>query len=272
MVQDHVQKIVNAERKSIKIIKNIFDKKFNKLQNKPRLEQANLGLLFNESKFLLNDNLDLILECEKVKDILFYSINSLNILDINKKIQNGNNVNVEQLSLKDLNEDEVKLLQKYDLIVSFLSLHYSNDVIGSLIQYKNFLNHEGSFLAILFGGETLMELKSCFIEADENLYGKVYPRIIPMIQPKIVSSLLQRSKYSNPIITMEKVKIYYDSLKSMLRDLKSLGQRNFLKDKSNHLDCKNYFKQVENLYFKKYSEKDKIFATFEFIIIFSARN
>ena len=171
-----------------------------------------------------------------------------------------------------MNEDEVKLLQKYDLIVSFLSLHYSNDVIGSLIQYKNFLNHEGSFLAILFGGETLMELKSCFIEADENLYGKVYPRIIPMIQPKIVPSLLQRSKYSNPIITMEKVKIYYDSLKSMLRDLKSLGQRNFLKDKSNHLDCKNYFKQVENLYFKKYSEKDKIFATFEFIIIFSARN
>ena len=72
----------------------------------------------------------------------------------------------------------LKLLQKYDLIVSFLSLHYSNDVIGSLIQYKNFLNHEGSFLAILFGGETLMELKSCFIEADENLYGKVYPRII----------------------------------------------------------------------------------------------
>ena len=242
------------------------------MHNKPRLDQANLGLLFNKSKLLLNDNLDLILECEKVKDILFYSIDFLNLLNINKKILSDNNVNVEQLSLKDLDEDEVRLLQKYDLIVSFLSLHYSNDVIGSLIQYKNFLNHEGSFLAVLFGGETLMELKNCFIEVDENLYGKIYPRIIPMIQPKIVPSLLQRAKYSNPIITIEKVKIYYDNLKSMLGDLKNLGQRNFLKDKSNHLDCKNYFKQVENLYFKKYSEKDKIYATFEFIIIFSSRN
>ena len=221
---------------------------------------------------LLNDNLDLILECEKVKDVLFYSIDFLNLLNINKKIQSDNNVNVEQPSLKDLDEDEVRLLQKYDLIVSFLSLHYSNDVIGSLIQYKNFLNHEGSFLAVLFGGETLMELKNCFIEVDENLYGKIYPRIIPMIQPKIVPSILQRAKYSNPIITIEKVKIYYDNLKNMLGDLKNLGQRNFLKDKSNHLDCKNYFKQVENLYFKKYSEKDKIYATFEFIIIFSSRN
>ena len=242
------------------------------MHNKPRLDQANLGLLFNKSKLLLNDNLDLILECEKVKDVLFYSIDFLNLLDINKKIQSDNNVNVEQLSLKDLDEDEVRLLQKYDLIVSFLSLHYSNDVIGSLIQYKNFLNHEGSFLAVLFGGETLMELKNCFIEVDENLYGQIYPRIIPMIQPKIIPSLLQRAKYSNPIITIEQVKIYYDDLKSMLGDLKNLGQRNFLKDKSNHLDCKNYFKQVENLYFKKYSEKDKIYATFEFIIIFSSRN
>lgn len=242
------------------------------MQNKPRLGQANLGLLYNESKLLLNDNLDLILGCEKVKEILFYSLDSLNLLDINNKIQSGNNVNVEQLSLKDLDEDEIRLLKKYDLIISFLSLHYSNDVIGSLIQYKKFLNYEGSFLAILFGGETLMELKSCFIEADENLYGKVYPRIIPMIRPEIVPSLLQRAKYNNPIMTIEKVKIYYDNLKTMVEDLKNLGQRNFLNDKSNHLDDKNYFKQVESLYFKKYSEKDKIYASFEFIIIFSSRN
>jgi SAM-dependent methyltransferase len=242
------------------------------LQNKPRLDQANLGLLFNESKLLLNDNLGLILECEKIKEILFYSLDSLNLLDINKKIQRSDNVNIEQLSLQDFDEDEIRLLKKYDLIVSFLALHYSNDVIGSLIQYKNCLKHNGSFLAILFGGETLMELKSCFIEADENLYGKVYPRIIPMIRPEIVPSLLQRAKYNNPIMTIEKVKIYYDSLKTMVGDLKNLGQRNFLKDKSNHLDCKNYFKQIESLYFKKYSDKDKIYASFEFIIIFSSRN
>jgi len=270
-VQGHVQKILNNINTRV-AIRNIFDKKFNNPYNKPRLEQSNLGLLFNESKLLLSDNLDLILECEKIKDLLFYSIDPLNLLHINKKIQSANNINVEQLSLKDLDEDEIRLLQKYDLIVSFLSLHYSNDVIGSLIQYKNFLNHEGSFLAILFGGETLIELKSCFIEADENLYGKIYPRIIPMIQPKIVPSLLQRAKYNNPIITIEKVKIYYDNLKSMLGDLKNLGQRNFLKDKGKQFDCKNYFKQVEDLYFKKYSEKDKIFASFEFIIIFSSRN
>lgn len=242
------------------------------MQNKPRLAHAKLGLLFNKSKLLFNDNLGLILEYEKVKDILFYSLDSLNLFDTNKEIQSGNNINVEQLSLKDFDEDEIRLLKKYDLIVSFLSLHYSNDIIGSLIQYKNFLNRQGSFLALLFGGETLIELKNCFIEADESLYGKVYPRIIPMIRSEIIPSLLQRANHNNSIMTIEKVKIYYDDLKTIVEDLKNLGQRNFLKDKSNHWDCKNYFKRVESLYFEKYSEKDKIYASFEFIIIFSSRN
>jgi hypothetical protein len=236
------------------------------------LEKTNLGLLFDKSTLLLNDNLDLILECEKVKNLLFYSICPLDLLKISEKIQNLNNVDINQFYLKDLNEDEINLLKKYDLIISFLSLHYSNDVIGSLIQYKHFLNQNGSFLGILLGGETLIELKSCFIEVDENLYGKVYPRIIPMIKPKIVPSLLQRAKYNNPIITVEKVKIYYDDLKSMLLDFKNLGQRNFLKDKSNHLDYKDYFKKVESLYYEKFSEENKIFATFEFILIFSSNN
>jgi hypothetical protein len=95
------------------------------------------------------------------------------------------------------------------------------------------------------------------------------------------------SKYYFQYIVIVDKKILNDSLFEELYVLgfsiltglligKSIGYfhniKKILKDKSNHLDCKNYFKQVENLYFKKYSEKDKIYATFEFIIIFSSRN
>ncbi|MCA3754125.1 MAG: methyltransferase domain-containing protein, partial [Alphaproteobacteria bacterium] len=46
-----------------------------------------------------------------------------------------------------------------DLIVSSLSLHWANDVIGALVQARLALKPDGLFIGALFGGATLTELR-----------------------------------------------------------------------------------------------------------------
>ena len=46
---------------------------------------------------------------------------------LKKQVLGG--VNIDKLILEDLDEDRIALNNKYDLIVSFLSLHYRNDFI-----------------------------------------------------------------------------------------------------------------------------------------------
>lgn len=153
-----------------------------------------------------------------------------------------------------------------------MSLHYSNDLIGSLIQYKNNLKNNSLFLGILLGGHTLIELKSCLIKTDEESYGKIYPRVIPMINPQIVTQIAQRANLTNPIVSIEKIKLSYNNLKTLIHDIRSLGQANFLQDQYKHFGYKNYFNNVEKTYFQDFSENNNIYATFEFIIIFSSKN
>ena len=251
---------------NIGTITKLFDKKINKTLSKPRLNNENLGL-FSHSKSLFKDHLEFILQSHKIDSLLFYSLNQLDFIN-----EIPNKLKINCLSLKDYDEDNILLPESYDLIISFLSLHYSNDVIRSLIQYKNNLKNNGLFLGILLGGHTLIELKNCMIKTDEKSYDKIFPRVIPMIDSNIMPNIIQRTNLYNPIISIEKIKVHYNNLKTLICDIRSLGQINFLKNKCTHFDHKNYFSNVEKTYFKNFSENGKIYATFEFIVIFSSNN
>ena len=222
------------------------------------------SLLLNQSMILLKDHMDLILQSNNITNTLFYSIYPI---DISTIIKDYKNLKIDVMNLNRLDEDNIVLNNIYDLIITFLSLHYSNDLIGSLIQYKRYLQARGSFLSIIFGGNTLIELKKCFIEIDTKIYQKSFPRIIPMIEIESITSILKRANYYNSIISIDKIKLHYNNLQHLLYDLKNLGQRNFLLLKNTHYDYKSYFRQVNSLYLQEFGVKDKIVATFEYIIL-----
>ena len=46
-----------------------------------------------------------------------------------------------------------------DLVVSTLSLHWTNDLVGALIQIRRALRPDGLFVGAIFGGATLTELR-----------------------------------------------------------------------------------------------------------------
>ncbi|MDA0262254.1 MAG: methyltransferase domain-containing protein, partial [Proteobacteria bacterium] len=53
-----------------------------------------------------------------------------------------------------------------DLITSSLTLHWTNDLPGALAQIRRALRPDGLFLAAIFAGETLQELRAVMIEAE----------------------------------------------------------------------------------------------------------
>jgi len=66
-----------------------------------------------------------------------------------------------------------------DAIFSLLTLHAAEDLPGALIRINRALKPDGLFLAALFGGDTLCELRECLMEAELSLTGGASPRIMP---------------------------------------------------------------------------------------------
>src|ERR1043165_3481001 len=65
----------------------------------------------------------------------------------------------------------------FDLIVSVLGLHAVNDLPGALVQIRRALKPDGLFVAALFGGDTLRELRLAFAAAEAETLGGASLRV-----------------------------------------------------------------------------------------------
>ena len=72
--------------------------------------------------------------------------------------------------------------RSFDLALSALSLHWVNDLPGTLIQLKTCLRPDGLLLAALLGGESLHELRVALTEAELEVTGGLSPRVSPFAE------------------------------------------------------------------------------------------
>lgn len=160
----------------------------------------------------------------------------------------------------------------FDLIISNYYLHLSNnfDLLLKNINYS--LNNNGFFIATLPGINTLNELKSSMIEADLEIYGGVHQRFMKLYSIEKINDLLKKNKFKDPIIERDTLKLYYNNLYDLLKDLRYMGNSNTYRDRKSTFENKNYFKKVENIYCKKYSNNKKLIAKVEVIYISGWKN
>ncbi len=83
------------------------------------------------------------------------------------------------------NNDEGNL--NYDACLSNLSLHWENDLLGTLIQIRKQLKPDGVFIGALFGGDTLYELRTAFQLAQLDRQGGISPHVSPMAGKVLIS-------------------------------------------------------------------------------------
>ncbi|HEX3537679.1 MAG TPA: methyltransferase domain-containing protein, partial [Stellaceae bacterium] len=56
--------------------------------------------------------------------------------------------------------------RSFNLIASVLALHWTADLPGALLQLRRALQQDGLLLAAMFGGQTLVELRTALFEAE----------------------------------------------------------------------------------------------------------
>ena len=155
-----------------------------------------------------------------------------------------------------------------DMVISPLSLHSVNDLPGTLIQINHALKPDGLFLAALFGGKTLFELRECMMQAEIITTGGVSPRIFPFADKQQLGSLMQRAGFALPVIDSEHITVSYPNLKKLLHDLRGMGEGNAIIERSRRPATKALFEKTEQEYLKRFSdEQGKIQASFEIIFL-----
>jgi SAM-dependent methyltransferase len=122
----------------------------------------------------------------------------------------------------------------FDLIVSTLSLHWVNDLPGTLIQIQKCLSPDGLFLAAMFGGGTLGELRAALSEAELQREGGVRPRISPFADVRDCGNLLQRAGFTMPVADVETITVRYRDPIKLLKDLRGMGEANAVASQPRH--------------------------------------
>jgi SAM-dependent methyltransferase len=120
----------------------------------------------------------------------------------------------------------------FDLAVSLYSLQWINDLPGALVQIRRLLKPDGLFVAALFGGSTLNELRDAFAHAESATRGGVSPRVSPFADVRDMGGLLQRGGFALPVSDVERLVVRYREFSGLVRDLRAHGLTNVMTERS----------------------------------------
>ncbi|MGB1875719.1 MAG: methyltransferase domain-containing protein [Rhodospirillaceae bacterium] len=156
----------------------------------------------------------------------------------------------------------------FDLIIAEHSLHWTNDLPGSLIQLRRCLEPDGLFLASLFGGATLHELRDCLVEAESTVLGGITPRVSPFIDVRDAGNLLLRAGFALPVADTDLIVCEFDSLESLFNDLRRMGETNAIQERTRGLTTNRLFSAAEEIYRDRHCSKSgQLLATFEIVTL-----
>ena len=155
-----------------------------------------------------------------------------------------------------------------DLVLHCLSLHWSNDLVGQLIQCRNSLKPGGLFLGTLFGGDTLLELKDSIVRAESLARGGISPRILPLADVRSLGDLLPRVGLAQGVADRVQIRKRYESTVDLMHEIRSLGETNAMSHRVRNFSPRSMFMYLEHCYQESHSTDDgKLFATFEFMFL-----
>lgn len=153
-----------------------------------------------------------------------------------------------------------------DLVVSALALHAVNDLPGTLIQIRRALKPDGLFMAALFGGDTLTELRQAFAEAEADAESGISPRVFPFPDLRDLGALLQRADFALPVTDVERLTVRYASAFALMQDLRSMGATNVLVERRRIPSRRNTLTRMAEIYARRFADADgRLRATFEII-------
>lgn len=156
----------------------------------------------------------------------------------------------------------------FDLIVSVLSLQAVNDLPGALVQIRRALKPDGLFLAAVFGGETLHELRDAFAAGESETLSGISPRVSPFADVRDLGGLLQRAGFALPVADVERTSVLYTSFDKLVADLRAMGETNALAERRKRPLRKDTLAAAMSHYRANHADpQGRIAATFDVIYL-----
>ncbi|KAI1851744.1 hypothetical protein JX265_010978 [Neoarthrinium moseri] len=114
----------------------------------------------------------------------------------------------------------------FDLVLSSLSLHWINDLVGMLAQINNVLKPDCAFMGAMLGGDSLFELRTSLQLAEQERRGGMSPRVSPLADVRDVGGLLQRVNFKMVGVDVDDIIVDYPGIFALMQDLQAMGENN----------------------------------------------
>jgi NADH dehydrogenase [ubiquinone] 1 alpha subcomplex assembly factor 5 len=156
----------------------------------------------------------------------------------------------------------------FDLVLSAMSLHWVNDLPGTLIQIARILRPDGLFLAGMLGGSTLWQLRQALAAAESEIEGGLSPRVSPFADLRDAAGLLQRAGFALPVADSETIDVEYQNALALMRDLGAMGESNLVAERRRGFSRRSTLLRAAEIYGERFGRPSgRVEATFEVLFL-----
>lgn len=234
-------------------VMNIFDRRAKLLQREraAKAEDVNVyDYLKDEVGYRLADRIfDIKRKFKRVldlgcsrghvsKNVLSDSVDELILADSSPSfLEQAYGTEGVKITRRLIDEEEFEFEENsLDMVISSLSLHWVNDLPGLFRSINKCLINDGVFLAALFGGETLYELRSSLQLAELERDGGISAHVSPFVDMRDIGSLLTRANFTMLTIDTDEIVIGYPSMFELMRDLRGMAENNAARNRKLRLN------------------------------------
>ena len=165
-------------------------------------------------------------------------------------------------------DDRLDLVpDSHDLVIHAMGLHWASDPVGQLVQCRHALQPDGWFIGVMFGGQTLHELRACLAQAEAEVTGGLSPRVLPMGEIRDLGALLQRAGFGLPVADSFTTTVRYRDAFHLMRDLRAMGEGNALAARLRCPTRRALFVRAAEHYQSLQGPDGLIPATFEIVVL-----
>jgi len=119
----------------------------------------------------------------------------------------------------------------FDLCIAAGTLDSVNDLPGALLRLRLLLKPDSLLIGYMSGGETLPRLRQAMRAADA-VSGAASPHVHPRVEPSALAHLLSAAGFVMPVVDVERVRVAYPGLRTLIADLRGMGATNVLSARS----------------------------------------
>lgn len=158
--------------------------------------------------------------------------------------------------------------ESFDAVLSSMALHWVNDLPSLLASINSVLKPDAPFIAAMFGGDTLYELRASLQLADIERRGGVQPHISPLANVRDIGGLLGKAGFKLLTVDVDDIIVEYPDTFALMQDVQAMGEGNAIMKSIGAPLSKDVLLANEAIYRELHceeGEKDRIPATFRII-------